>query len=917
MKKLITLLAAGIYLNVNAQIIITVAGDTIGGYNGDGALATTKHLNNPFGVATDLNRNLYIADMANNRIRKVNVSTGLVSTVAGNGSFGFSGDNNAATSAKLANPYGVAVDAAGNIYIADRSNNRIRKVDASGTITTIAGSTAGYTGDNSAASGSQLSAPTGVAVDGAGNLYIADYNNNVIRMISAATGVITTVAGNGTQGYMGDNSAAISAQLYHPTGVTVDVNGNIYIADNGNNVVRMVTASTGVITTVAGNNALGQGYGGDNAAATSAQLSRPWGVAVIAGNLYVSDYGNFRIRKVNNTTGIITTVVGNGTSGYFGNCGNPTSAKLSYPAGLASDTYGNLYIAEYNNNTIRKVLFNGAKVVVTAHSTSPKVCYGSTLTFTGGGANTYAWSNGIVNGTPYVVSPIDTNVAVTVTYSVTGTDTNQCSASTTMTVSVNPAPLIYVANNTPTICVGQSVTFNAVSANTTTTAATNPTYPATFSWTGGVVNGVAFSPSISGSYVVTGTTTSTGCSGTASATVTVIPHSGPLPIISVSSSNAISTCGSSATLMASGATTYTWNPAPTGGQTGANASVAPPASTIYTVSGTLNGCTATNTVTQVVNVVNVVSSVDTLCKGSSVILTASGASNYTWTAPPIGTGTATVSTPNTSTLNATPLVTSTYTITGVSPVGTGTATCSSITYFTQLVRALTLSSNNDSLCNGSSVTLSAMGANTYTWNPGGQNTAAVSVTPTVTTTYTINGAASSCNLTYTLTQIVKPPFSVTITSNKDSICVGDSAMLTATGANGYIWSTTQTGPSITVKPTTTTNYLITGTTSGCSVSTNFSQMVGNCTVGIKQFSGAASQITLYPNPVVNGAFTVLLSESTANTTIYVINAIGQKVYETKSNGLETKIEMPNYQPGVYFVQIKNSNGTSVKKVIIN
>jgi len=912
MKKIITLLAAGVCLNVNAQIITAVAGDSIGGYNGDAALATSKYLNNPFGVATDQNRNIYIADMANNRVRKVTISTGLITTIAGNGAFGFSGDNGNATAAKLAAPYGVAVDAAGNIYIADRSNSRIRRVDASGTITTIAGtSSAGYSGDNSAANAAQLSAPTGVALDATGNLYIADYANNVIRKITISTGIITTVAGNGTQGYNGDNNAAISANLYHPTGVSIDASGNIYIADNGNNVVRKVTLSTGFITTIAGNNT--QGFSGDNGSATSAQLNHPWGVAVVGANLYVSDYANFRIRKVS-STGTITTVVGNGTNSYTGNCGNPTAANLSYPAGLASDNYGNLYIADYNNNGIREVLFTATKVVVTPHMNVVIPCSGAGVIFTGSGAQTYVWSNGVIDGASSP-APVNTSTGVVVySYSVTGTDTNQCFASARISFSVNPLPTIYAPNNTPTVCVGQSVTLTAVDVNGTASASVTPTNAATFSWTGGITNGVAFTPNATTTYVVTGTDLSTGCSSTNSNLITVVPAGGPLPVISLSSSGAISTCGSSATLTASGATTYTWLPG--NNLTGTNISVTPSASTTYTVTGTAHGCVATNTITQQVNVITVTSTKDTLCKGSSVVLSASGATNYTWTIPPTSiTSTVTTTSAGTSTITGNPTYTSTYTITGSS--ATGTATCTSATYFTQIVRVLNLSSSKDSLCNGSAVTLTASGASTYSWSTSSQHTATISVTPTVTTTYTVTGTASGCNISNTIQQIVKPPFSVIVISNKDSICVGDSARLTVTGASSYIWSTTQTNPSITVKPTVTTNYLVSGTKNGCSISTNFNQKVGNCTVGIKQITGAASQIILYPNPVVNGSFTVLLSESTVNTTIYVINAIGQKVYETKSNGLETKIEMPNYQPGVYFVQIKNTNGTSVKKVIIN
>src|ERR1035438_593453 len=250
-------------------------------------------------------------------------------TVAGTfASPGYTGDFALATSAQLNYPWGVAVDTAGNVYIADSYNNVIRRVTASsGVITTVAGNgTQGYSGDNVSALSTELNFPTGVAVDAAGNVYIADSYNNVIRRVTASSGVITTVAGNGTQGYSGDNVSALSTELNFPTGVAVDAAGNLYIADYFNYRIRKV--SNGVITTVAGTGVTG--YGGDNGQATSALLGGPEGVAVdSAGNLYIADALNYRIRKVSG--GIITTVAGNGTPGFSGDNGPATSAQLRTP----------------------------------------------------------------------------------------------------------------------------------------------------------------------------------------------------------------------------------------------------------------------------------------------------------------------------------------------------------------------------------------------------------------------------------------------------------------------------------------------------------------------------------------------------------------------------------------------------------
>jgi uncharacterized protein (TIGR03437 family) len=343
----ITEAAAGSALG-QTYTIYTVAGNGVGGYSGDNGPATSAQLYHPVGVAVDSGGNLYVADYNNSRIRKV--SNGVITTVAGNGTVGYSGDNGPATSAQLSSPQGVAVDSAGNLYIADVGNNRVRKV-SNGVITTVAGTGpaypgGGFGGDGGPATSAQLYWPVGVAVDSAGNLYIADLNNERIRRVSK--GVITTVAGSATLDYSGDNGPATSAGLSSPQGVAVDSAGNLYIADYNDSRIRRV--SNGVITTVAGNGT--GGYGGDGGPATSAELYFPNGVAVdSAGNLYIADSNTQRIRKVAN--GVITTVAGNGTVGYSGDNGPATSAQLHYPMGVAVDSAGNIYIADDYNSRIR------------------------------------------------------------------------------------------------------------------------------------------------------------------------------------------------------------------------------------------------------------------------------------------------------------------------------------------------------------------------------------------------------------------------------------------------------------------------------------------------------------------------------------------------------------------------------------
>ena len=243
----------------------------------------------------------------------------------------------------------MAVDSAGNLYIADSLNCRIRKVASGGNISTFAGNgTLSYSGDGSAASQAQLNTPQGVAADSSGNLYIADTLNNVVRKVSP-NGTISNFAGNGGAGSSGDGSAATSAQLHGPQGLAVDAAGNLYIADTLNAKVRKVSAASGVITTVAGSGT--PGYGGDGGAAASAQLNLPIGVAVdSSGNLYIADFGNSRVRKVSASGAIIGTVAGNGSTGYSGDGGPAAKAQLNGPQGVAVDAAGNLYIADTENN---------------------------------------------------------------------------------------------------------------------------------------------------------------------------------------------------------------------------------------------------------------------------------------------------------------------------------------------------------------------------------------------------------------------------------------------------------------------------------------------------------------------------------------------------------------------------------------
>jgi sugar lactone lactonase YvrE len=336
------------------HIITTVAGTGTAGYSGDGGPATNAQLNFPYYVATDEAGNLYIADRGNFLVRKVDAA-GNISTFAGNRNTYFSGDGRAATTGQMIRPIGIAIDRGGNLHIADVYNHRIRKVDTSGTMSTTAGCcyTDGFGtfgGDGGPAASAQMDRPAAIIFDSAGAGYIADYGNNRIRRVDA-DGVITTIAGTGTAGFSGDGAEATGAQLNGPWGMAFDQARNLYFADQNNHRVRKIDPG-GTISTIAGT---GQaGFGGDGMAATSARVNGPIAVAFDqADNLYIADNLNHRIRKVD-PSGIINTVVGS-EAGFSGDGGPATAAKLNGPGSIAFDGADNLYIAELNNNRIRKV----------------------------------------------------------------------------------------------------------------------------------------------------------------------------------------------------------------------------------------------------------------------------------------------------------------------------------------------------------------------------------------------------------------------------------------------------------------------------------------------------------------------------------------------------------------------------------
>jgi sugar lactone lactonase YvrE len=355
---------------------------------GDGGPATSALLNLPQAIAIDGGGNIFIADSVDNKIRRVDASTGIITTVVGDGNAcpnpsSDCGDGGAATAAQLNLPEGIAVDAAGNLYVSDTLDQRVRIVSG-GVINAFAGN-GGFCqnptttcGDGHAATLAHLHKPQQVALDAAGNLYIADTADHKVRKVGT-TGTITLFAGLGVQGFGGDSGPATGAVLDLPVGVSADGSGNVLISDTGNQRVRMVS-STGVISTLAGG-----GTGGDGGAATSATLAGPYTVSGdSAGNLYIADTGNNRIRKVVN--GIVTTVAGNGSSGYSGDNGSALTAMLNAPTSVAVDSQGNIFFSDTGNLVVRRV--DAGTHLITTYAGSGNSCFPTTSACGDGGPAT-------------------------------------------------------------------------------------------------------------------------------------------------------------------------------------------------------------------------------------------------------------------------------------------------------------------------------------------------------------------------------------------------------------------------------------------------------------------------------------------------------------------------------------------------
>ena len=411
---LVIYLALSLPAGAQVRLIKTVAGKYgVSSYTGDGGQATAATFNIPFSLATDAAGNVYVGDDLNGAIRKIDVTTGIITTFAGTGTPGYTGDNVLATTAEInIGQGGITFDKNGNLYFADQFNNRVRRIDAAtGIITTVAGG-GSLTGDNVSALSALVQSPRHVVFDTDGNMYISSSASNV-RKVDLATGLIHTIAGTGTQGYNGDNIPAVGASLNFPEGLAIDKNNNIYIADVANYRIRKIDAVTGTITTVVGNGTAA--YSGDGGLATNASIDHVWGLIVDdAGNFYFADANNFRIRTVNANTGLISTIAGVGTNGYAGDGRLALMANLSEPFGVAMDATGNIFVVDQGNSVIREIT-NGylAPVISTLSPASGPI--GSSVTITGTNFSSITADNSVYFGEVQATVTAATSTTLTVT----------------------------------------------------------------------------------------------------------------------------------------------------------------------------------------------------------------------------------------------------------------------------------------------------------------------------------------------------------------------------------------------------------------------------------------------------------------------------------------------------------------------
>lgn len=939
-------------LYADAQIITTIAGIGTAGFIGDGGPATAAYMYLPIDVKLDDNGNMYIADYRNYRIRKVDPA-GIISTIAGNGGGGSSGDGGPATAAQIGVQQAIAVDRWFNVYAL--TGNVIRKITPAGIIDRIAGGGASL-GDGGPAIAAQLNTPGGMAVDTAGNIYIADTDHSRVRKINPA-GIINTIAGDGSMGFSGDGGPGTAAKLGKPVGVVVDSIGNVYILDALFRNIRKLSPG-GIITAFAGSVSGGGGFGGDGGPASAALFYYPRSIAIDReGNLYIGDFSNQRIRKID-TAGIINTIAGMGASGYSGDGYDATAAQIANPRGLAVDSSGNVYISDFSNHRIRMVTCTPP--VVPAIAGPDSICEGTTATMTdsttGGiwsssdiavctinavtgvmtgivlGVVTIVYSKttpcattvaskvitvnplphaGVISGPATVCagSPItltDTAtggiwVATNATASVSGagvvteitpgTDTimyivaNGCGADTAMhSITVGNVVATIILSGAATFCAGSSVTL---------TADTGTGY--TWQWYNGstAISGATnylYTASTTGNYKVA-ITNSSGCSGTSAITTLTV---NPLPTTSISAAGATTFCTGGSVALNAAATagySYQWSNAGVSISGATNSSYTATTNGSYIV-GIVNGVTgcADSTPTAIVVTVNplpyataTASGPVLFCPGGSVVLAGATGAGYTWQ---WYSGSSVISGGTNAAYTATTAGNYTTRITNSSGCSDTSAVITVGVY--SLPTATITPSGSVSICYGDTATLSASIAAgyTYQWYNGSTPiSGATNATyrTTVLGNYKVRVTNSTgCTNTSAVTTVIYggPPAVIT---GPSSFCAGGTTLHATTGA-GYSWQWYSGSTPIT--GATTANYYVTAT--------------GTYKVKVANASGCASMsvsdsVTDILLPYIIAGDTT--SFCTGGSVMLTINTAGMaiSVYQWKRNS----INIPGATNGSY------------------
>ncbi len=782
-----------------AQIVNTYAGVGSAGFGGDGGTATAATMNQPLTISADVAGNVYFADFANQRIRRVDVSTGIITTFAGTGTASFSGDGGPATAATFNGPSGVWVDLAGNVYVADNNNHRVRMIDPSGTINTIAGTgSAGFSGDGGPATAARLNTPSRVCTDPSGNIYIADKYNYRVRVINTS-GTIQTFIGTGSAGFGGDGGPATAARINLPYWLEPDAAGNIYLADQYNYRVRKVDLS-GIITTIAGSGS--STYGGDGGQATAAGLPGPYGLAIDpTGNLYISTDLDSRIRIVD-PSGIIQTYGGNGSSTYGGDGGAATAASFNQPSGLK--VYGNdLFIADQFNHRVRVInMINSIPYFTSGTTGRFSVCQNSTANsinsyleiVDSNVSQTETWSilaapmHGTLAGFPATAISNDTNLSPSgLTYTPTtgysGADSFRAMVydgiaydTIELYITVTPLPTVSAISGPTFVCTGAAITLtDATTGGSWSSAASGATVTS-----GGVVTGVT-AGTVNISYTV---------SNSCGASSVIYPVS----VITSPSAGTItgpsSFCANFTITLSDAATGGTWSSTDatvasvdaSGVVSGIAAGTAVISYTVVTPCGT---AAATHSVT-VNPTPNAISGPSSVCEGGSTITLSEASTGGTWSTSAAGT----------ASVNSTGIVTG---------VASGTANISYVypstgcgVYNTITVNPLPAAIGGpSSVCSGASVNMTNTTAG-GTWSSSNITVATIDATGIATgsavgaTTITY-ATAAGCIVTKGLT-VNSVPAAIT---GPVSVCVG-SAITLATTATGGSWSNSTPGTVATI-----------------------------------------------------------------------------------------------------------------------